>query len=271
LDPRSASFDRGEVLDALRRAFAAARDAARARAPAPRAAPLRPCCSHAVERASVELSYPGVALSQPTHFISISSRSCWQLREQPARARRSRSATGWSSGSSVVLYAARSRDTAIDSTRRARVEDALAATVQRSTLRAQPVSADELEKARILLTSEHFERESVSGLAASAAAPRSAATRGRGALTLRGRCARRRPEDCGASPALAARHLTRAWLVPDASAARSTALRSARGCARRRARGPAMSAPGRALREPELVSYALPAAAPARRAAPQRA
>ena len=66
---RSASFDRAQVLDAIRRAFAgrapsgARRD--RRPEPPPARAAQRRVLARPFERASVEIAYPGVALSHP--------------------------------------------------------------------------------------------------------------------------------------------------------------------------------------------------------------
>ncbi len=166
-------FDRAQVVDAIRRAFAGSRPsgARRDRRPEPPQRELRQAVlARPFERASVEIAYPGVALShRDAPYLDLlafllgsceSSRLVRAVKERDALVDRidAWSYTPLDPGTTAIDF----------DTDTARVEEALAATVAEvERLRAHPVSADELEKARInFLTSEHFERESVSGLAA---------------------------------------------------------------------------------------------------------
>ncbi len=166
-------FDRAEVQGAIRRVFAGRTPsgARRERPPEPPQRELRSAVlARPFERASVELSYPGVALSHPDapylDLVSFLLGSCESSRLVRAVKERDGLVERIDAWSYTPLDPGA---TAIDfETDAARVAEALEATVAEvERLRAHPVSADEIEKARInFLTSEHFERESVSGLAA---------------------------------------------------------------------------------------------------------
>jgi len=122
------------------------------------------------ERTHVEVAYPGVALSHPdaplldllTFLLGNgdSSRLVRRVREREGLVERvdAYSYTPLDRGLCSVDFETDAR----------RVESALEACVlEVEALRAAPVPAEELEKARInFLSHEHFERESVSGLAA---------------------------------------------------------------------------------------------------------
>jgi zinc protease len=166
-------FDRAQLFDALTRAFAgrAPSGARRARRSEPPQHALRAALlARPFERASVELSFPGVALSHPdAPYLDLiafllgnceSSRLVRAVKERDGLVERidAWSYTPLDPGATAIDF-----DT--DAARVAEAIEAAIAEVER--LRAHPVSADELEKARInFLTAEHFERESVSGLAA---------------------------------------------------------------------------------------------------------
>jgi zinc protease len=265
------SFDRDEVLERVSSAFAerAPSGARRARRPEPERSDLR-CAllARPFERTSVELAYPGVALSHPDapylDLVSFllgnceSSRLVRAVKERDGLVERidAWSYTPLDPGTTAVDF-----DT--DAERVAEAIEATVAEVER--LRALPVSADEIEKARInFLTAEHFERESVSGLAAKLGSFHVSGggldTEARYLEAVRNatpedllRVARRwwRPEA-----------LTVGVLVPDEErdALDADAVRSAvaRGVGRATR---ASAAPALRSREPELVSYALPGGA----------
>jgi zinc protease len=264
-------FDRAEVLDALRRAFAgrAPSGARRDRRREPPQRELRSLLlARPFERASVELCYPGVALSHPDapylDLVSFllgnceSSRLVRTVKERDGLVERidAWSYTPLDPGTTAIDF----------DTDAARVAEALEATVAEvERLRAHAVSADELEKARInFLTSEHFERESVSGLAAKLG---SFLVSG-GGLEAEARyleaVRNATPEDL--------RRVAHTWWRPDALTvgvllhdAERNALdgaavqRSVTRGVERAAR--AASTPVARSREPELVSYALPGGA----------
>jgi zinc protease len=166
-------FDPALVLDRVERAFAgrAPSGARRAR----RAEPAQHALRSAVlvrpfERASVEMAYPGVALAHPdAPYLALlafllgnceSSRLVRAVKERDGLVDRidAWSYTPLDPGTTAIDF---DSETSL-------IEAALAGAVAEvERLRAQPVSDDELEKARInFLASEHFERESVSGIAA---------------------------------------------------------------------------------------------------------
>jgi zinc protease len=166
-------FDRAQVVDAIWRAFADRKPsgARRGRPPEPVQRALRSrVLARPFERASVEIAYPGVSLSHPdAPYLDLvafllgnceSSRLVRAVKERDALVDRidAWSYTPLDPGTTAVDF----------DTDTPRVAEALEATVAEiERLRAHPVSQDELEKARInFLASEHFERESVSGLAA---------------------------------------------------------------------------------------------------------
>jgi zinc protease len=265
------SFDRGEVLERIRSAFAdrAPSGARRARSPEPEHRELRSALlARPFERASVELAYPGVALSHPDapylDLVSFllgnceSSRLVRAVKERDGLVERidAWSYTPLDPGSTAVDF----------DTDAARVAEAIEATVAEvERLRALPVSSDEIEKARInFLTAEHFERESVSGLAAKLG---SFVVSG-GGLDVEERYLEAvrsaTPEDL--------LRVARRWWRPEAltvgvlmpdedrSAVDAAAVRSAvaRGVSRA---ARASAAPVLRSRDPELVSYALPGGA----------
>jgi zinc protease len=264
-------FDRAQVTDAIRRAFAgrAPSGARRDRRPEPPQRELRQVVlARPFERASVEIGYPGVALSHPdAPYLDLvasllgnceSSRLVRAVKERDALVDRidAWSYTPLDPGTTAVDF----------DTDTPRVEEALAATLAEiEGLRARPVSSDELEKARInFLTSEHFERESVSGLAAKL---------GSFLVSGGGLDAEARYLEAvrTATPGDLLR-VARAWwrpealtvgvLVPvaDAGAVDASVIRRAvdRGVSRA---ARATSPPVIRSREPELVSYALPGGA----------
>jgi zinc protease len=219
------SFDRGEVLARIRDAFAdrAPSGARRSRRPEPEQSELRSALlARPFERATAELAYPGVALSHPDapylDLISFllgnceSSRLVRAVKERDGLVERidAWSYTPLDPGATAVDF-----DT--DAERVSEAIESIVAEVER--LRALPVSKDELEKARInFLTSEHYERESVSGLAAKL-----------GSFLVSGGGLRR-----GERYLDAVRNAT-----PDGPAARRAALVAPRGAHRRRsAAGP---------------------------------
>ncbi|MGH0030041.1 MAG: M16 family metallopeptidase [Myxococcota bacterium] len=122
------------------------------------------------ERASVELAWPTVGLAHPdAAYLDLlayllgtgdSSRLVRRVKEWAGLVDRidAYSYTPLDPGVSSIDF-----ETATD-----RVEDAIAACVREvERLRSTPVSEEEIEKARInFVANEHFERESVSGLAA---------------------------------------------------------------------------------------------------------
>jgi zinc protease len=166
-------FDRDRVLDDIRAAFAdlpaGGTERRRAAEPAqdsPRARVLvRP-----FERASVELALPSVALSHlDTPYLDLaafvlgnceSSRLVRRVKERDGLCDR------------IDAYSYTPMDPGVFSvdidTDTPRALEAIEATVHEiERLRAEPVSGEELEKARAnVLAMEHFERESVSGMAA---------------------------------------------------------------------------------------------------------
>ncbi|HKA15265.1 MAG TPA: insulinase family protein, partial [Myxococcota bacterium] len=264
-------FDRAAVIDAIRRTFAdrVPSGARRARRPEPPQHALRSAVlCRPFERATVEIAYPGVALSHPDapylDLVTFLLGNC----ESSRLVRAVKECDGLVDRIDAWSYTPLDPGTtAIDfDTDTPRVAEALAATVSEvERLRAHPVSADELEKARInFLTSEHFERESVSGLAAKlgsflvsggglAAEARylEAVRTATPADLLRAALAWWRPEA-----------LTVGVLLPesDRGALDDAAIRSAvaRGVERS---AHSASAPIARSREPDLVSYALPGGA----------
>ena len=264
-------FDRAAVLDGVRRAFAGREPsgARRGRRPEPVQRELRQAVlRRPFERASVEIAYPGIALSHPdapyldlAAFLLGNCESSRLVRSVKERAGLVERIDAWS------YTPLDPGATAIDfDTDAPRILDALEATVAEvERLRAEPVSQDELEKARInFLTSEHFERESVSGLAAKL---------GNFLVTGGGLDAEARYLDAvrTATPG-DLRRVARTWWRPealtigvllpedephdlDAASIRRAVARGVERTAR------ATSAPIARSREPELVSYALPGGA----------
>jgi zinc protease len=264
-------FDRAHVLDALRRAFdgRAPSGARRGRRPEPPQRELRTAVlARSFERAAVEIAYPGVALSHPDapylDLISFLLGNCESSRLVRAVKERDGLVDRIDAWSYTPLDPG---TTAIDfDTDASRVAAALEATVAEvERLRAHPVSADELEKARInFLASEHFERESVAGLAAKL---------GSFLVSGGGLAAEARYLEAvrTATPHDLLR-VARSWWRPEAltvgvllpeaerDAVDGAAIRSAiAGGVERAAR--VTAAPAVRSREPELVSYALPGGA----------
>ena len=166
-------FERGAVLESVRRAFAGREPsgARRWRPAEPRQAALRAAVlARPFERTAVQLSYPGVSLGHPdaphldlVSFLLGNCESSRLVRAVKERAALVERIDAWS------YTPLDPGTTAIDvDTDAARALDAVEATVAEiERLRAEPVSEEELEKARVnFLASEHFERESVAGLAA---------------------------------------------------------------------------------------------------------
>ena len=166
------SFDRDAVLDRVRRAFGDREPsgARRKRRSEPNQRTLRTALlARSFERTAVELSYPGVGLahSDAPHLDLVSfllgncesSRLVRAVKEKAGLVERidAWSYTPLDPGTTAIDF----------DTDAARALDALEATVACvERLRSEPVGADELEKARVnFLASEHFERESVSGMA----------------------------------------------------------------------------------------------------------
>jgi zinc protease len=166
-------FDRDALLENVRKTFAdrAPSGARRARCPEPEQTSLRSVVlARPFERASVEVAYPGVALSHPDApyldllaFLLGSCESSRLVRGVKERTGLVERIDAWSytpldPGTTTIDF----------ETDAGRIEAALEATVAEvERLRADPVGEDELEKARVnFLASEHFERESVSGMAA---------------------------------------------------------------------------------------------------------
>ena len=165
-------FERGAVLEALGQAFAGQTGRGARRQRPQGAGPQR--ASQRGARPPLRADVPrdrlprrgsgprGRALPRPHHL------PVGKLREQSTRAageRKGRLVERIDAWSYTPLDAG---ITAIDiETDAARTSDALVATLREvERLRREPVSSEELEKARInFLASEHFERESVSGLA----------------------------------------------------------------------------------------------------------
>jgi zinc protease len=264
-------FDRAQVVGAIERAFAGRQPsgARRARRPEPAQRGLRTkVLARPFERASVEIAYPGVALSHPDapylDLIAFLLGNCESSRLVRAVKERDGLVDRIDAWSYTPLDPG---TTAVDfDTDAARIADALAATIAEiERLRAHPVSADEIEKARInFLTSEHFERESVSGLAAklgsflvsgggldAEARYLEAVRKATPADLLRVARDRWRPEA-----------LTVGVLLPadDHAAVDEAAIRRAIARGVERAER-AASPPVVRSREPELVSYALPGGA----------
>jgi zinc protease len=167
------AFEPDFVLSRVEQAFAGARSgtATRSRPTEPTQDGLRTrILARPFERTHVEVAYPGVALSHPDAPLldllayllgnGDSSRLVRRLRERDGLVER------------VDAYSYTPLDRGIYSidfeTDAQRVEAAIeASVVEVEALRAAPVTSEELEKARInFLSHEHFERESVSGLAA---------------------------------------------------------------------------------------------------------
>jgi zinc protease len=165
-------FDRGVLLARLREAFAGAGPslAKRERAPEPPQRGLRSVVlARGFERASLELAWRGVELAHPDAALldllafvlgcGESSRLVRRVKERDALADRLDAScfTPLDPGLFSV-------DVETDPERAA---DAIAAVAREvEILRREPVSDEELEKARAnFLANEHFARESVSGLA----------------------------------------------------------------------------------------------------------
>ncbi len=264
-------FDRANVLESIRRAFTglAPSGARRDRRSEPAQRELRSAVlARPFERASIEIAYPGLALSHPDapylDLVSFllgnceSSRLVRAVKERDGLVDRidAWSYTPFDPGTTTIDF-----DT--DAPRAAQALEATIAEIER--LRAHPVSAEEIEKARInFLTSEHFERESVSGLAAKLG---SFLVNG-GSLETEARyldaVRTATPDDL-----LRVAHtrwrqdaLTVGVLLPDAdrgaiddAAIRRAVMRGVERASR------AASPPVVRSREPELVSYALPGGA----------
>ncbi|MEM7412296.1 MAG: pitrilysin family protein [Myxococcota bacterium] len=166
-------FDRDAVLAQVRGAFGdvAPSGVERRRTSEPLQQRLRSTVlARPFERASAELCYPGVGLSHPDapyldllSFLLGNCESSRLVRSVKERAQLVDRIDSWCYTPLDPGVLAIDIDT--DSERMA---DAIAASVAEvERLRSEPVSADELEKGKSnFLASEHFERESVSGLAA---------------------------------------------------------------------------------------------------------
>ncbi|UCE85740.1 MAG: insulinase family protein [Deltaproteobacteria bacterium] len=166
------AFETPRVVEAVRNRFAAAAPArtARVRAPEPPQESLRSVVlQRDFERASLEFYFPTVGLAHPDAALldllafvlgqGDSSRLVRRVKENEglAEAIDASSFTPLDPGVFAVSVD-------LDASR---VSDAIAAVMREiERLRAVPVLADELEKARVnFLAHEHFERESVGGLA----------------------------------------------------------------------------------------------------------
>ena len=166
------AFDPQHVLARVREAFTGARtgNVVRPRTPEPSQHKLRSCIlTRPFERTHVEIAYPGVGLSHPdAPYLDLlgyllgngdSSRLVRRVKERDQLVERidAYSYTPLDPGMSSIDFETDAR----------RAEAAIEACVREiEALRAAPVPAEELEKARInFLSNEHFERESVSGLA----------------------------------------------------------------------------------------------------------
>jgi len=167
------AFDPEHVLERVRQAFVGARTGAavRQRRPEPPQRRLRSrILARPFERSYVEIAYPGVALSHlDAPYLDLlayllgngdSSRLVRRVRERDGLVERidAYSYTPLDRGIASIDFGS-------DATR---VEAAIEACVREvEALRETPVPDEELAKARInFLSNEHFERESVSGLAA---------------------------------------------------------------------------------------------------------
>jgi zinc protease len=165
-------FDRDRLLARVREAFAdvPAGRIQRRRDPEPAQRGLRTCVvSRPFERAHLELAWPGVPLAHgDAAYLDLlafllghgdSSRLVLRVKEELGLADR------------ADAYSYTPLDPGLTSieleTDAERAADAIAACVREvEALRAGPVGDDELDKARInFVANEHFERESVSGLA----------------------------------------------------------------------------------------------------------
>ena len=166
-------FDRAALMAGVERAFGglAPSGVRRERPAEPEQNTLRAAVlPRPFERSSVELAYPGVALSHPdAPFLDLATfllGSC----DSSRLVRAVKEGAGLVERIDAWCYTPLDAGvTAIDFESEAgRIEEAVAATVHEvERLRSQPVGGDELEKARTnFLASEHFERESVSGQAA---------------------------------------------------------------------------------------------------------
>ncbi|HEY5658999.1 MAG TPA: pitrilysin family protein [Myxococcota bacterium] len=167
-------FARDEALDALRAALGqlpANAGADRARPDEPEQTALRTrVLVRPFERAGICLAHPTAALGHPdVPYLDLlafvlgnceSSRLVQRVKERDELVDR------------IDAYSYTPLDPGVSSvefeTEAARVPAAIEATVREiERLRAEPIGHDELEKARVnFLAAEHFERESVSGLAA---------------------------------------------------------------------------------------------------------
>jgi zinc protease len=165
-------FERGAVLESVRRAFGDRKPsgARRVRRTESAQTTLRTAVlSRPFERTTLELSYPGISLADPdapyldlVAFLLGNCESSRLVREVKERAGLVERIDAWS------YTPLDPGATAIDlDTDDARALDAIVETVACvERLRVERVSDDELEKARQnFLASEHFERESVSGMA----------------------------------------------------------------------------------------------------------
>jgi zinc protease len=165
-------FERGAVLESVRRAFGDRKPsgARRVRRAESAQTTLRTAVlSRPFERTTLELSYPGISLADPdapyldlVAFLLGNCESSRLVREVKERAGLVERIDAWS------YTPLDPGATAIDlDTDDARALDAIVETVACvERLRVERVSDDELEKARQnFLASEHFERESVSGMA----------------------------------------------------------------------------------------------------------
>jgi zinc protease len=166
-------FDRQRLLAQVREAFggvpAGNAGRQREREPAQRGARTR-LLARAFERTNLELGWPSVALSHPdTPYLDLlafvlgngdSSRLVLRVKEQLGLVDR------------IDAYSYTPLDPGMSSidleTDAARAADAITACVREvEALRAAPIGDEELEKARAnFVANEHFERESVAGLAA---------------------------------------------------------------------------------------------------------
>jgi zinc protease len=260
-------FDRGDVLARVRASFGGLPPGSvrRARPPEPVQQGLRTrILPRPFERTSVELAYPTVGLGHPdAPYLDLaafvlggceSSRLVQRVKESRGLAER---IDAWSY--TPLDAGVASVDLETDTERAAAAVEASVREIE--ALRAAPVPEEELEKARAnFLASEHFERESVAGIAGKIGGFHCTAGDYRAEAVYLDAVRSATPADLlrAARAYLDPAHLTVGAVVPEAEVARldETAVKEAvaRGV-ERSAR--AFSLPRRRAAEGELATYDL--------------
>jgi zinc protease len=260
------SFEPSALLAQLEKAFADAHPGGARRRRAHEPAQTAPRCSvlaRSFERSSVELCWPAVPLAHPdaayldlAAYVLGNGESSRLVRRVRERAQLVERVDAWCYTPLDPGVFGVDLDTDAD-----RAADAIFACVREvERLRAAPVSADELEKARSnFLAAEDFERESVSGLAGKLGSFHCSAGSHEAERAYLDAVRRATPDDLlrVARAHLAPERLTAVALVPkaEAEALDADAIRDA--VARAGADAAQAARPPRRSSGAEIVSYAL--------------